>query len=121
MNSGKLIMTVIAVVAVVGGLLLGGPILAVPMLVVTFVAFRALRHGRPIAPEAAAWSQRWYAWFAVAAALFVIGGTMLLTADDGELSTPAWAVWTVSWVSGAAVAVVGLGLGATRIAQQRRT
>ena len=120
MNSHKLIITAIAVVAITGGLFLAGPIVALPLAVVAALVISARRHDRPIATEAATWGQRWYAWLAVAAGLFAIGAAMLFTADDGDLNTAAWAVWILSWLSGAVVAVAGLGLGATRIAQQRR-
>lgn len=120
MNSSKLIVTVTAIVAIAGGLVLGGPIVALPLLIAAALVFSARRHDRPIATEAAAWGQRWYAWLAVALTLFAIGVVMLVTADDGDLTTAAWAVWILSWLSAAVIAVVGLGLAATRIAHQRR-
>ena len=120
MNSSKLISIVATVVAVALGLFLAGPVVAQPLLAFAALVVSARRHDRPIATEAAAWGQHWYTWLAVAAGLFAIGGTMLLTADDGDLTTPAWAIWILSWLSAAVIAVVGLGLGASRIAQHLR-
>ena len=122
MNSSKLILTVIAAVAAAFGILLGAPFVAFPMLAVfAALALGARRHDQPIATEAANWGRRWYLWLATAGGLFLVGFAMLLTEADGGLSNVAWAVWILSWLAAAIVATVGLGLGATRIINHRRT
>ena len=121
MNSAKLVLTVIAAVAAAFGILLGAPIVAFPMLAVfAALALGARHHDQPIATEAADWGRRWYLWLATAAGLFLLGFAMLLTEEDGGLSSVAWAVWILSWLAAAIVAAVGLGLGATRVISQRR-
>ena len=122
MNSNKIVLTVIAAVLAAFGLIVGAPAVAVPLLAIAVtLVILAQRNEQPIAAEAASWGQRWYVWLAVAAGLFLVGFSMLLTADDGELNTVAWAVWLLSWLAAAIVAVVGLGFGATRLVHHRRT
>lgn len=122
MSSSKLILTVIVTIAAAFGILLGSQIIALPLLAILgLLVIGARRHDQPIAVEAAAWGRRWYRWLGVAAVLFVMGFAMLLTSEDGELSSVAWAVWILSWLAAAITAAAGIGLGATRFVSQRRT
>lgn len=121
MSSAKLILTVIVAIAAAFGVLLGAPFLALPLLAVLGVlVISARRHDQPIAAETLAWGRRWYRWLGVAAALFLLGFAMLLTSEDGELSSVAWTVWILSWLAATVTATVGLGLGATRLVSRRR-
>jgi len=122
MSSSKLILTVIVTIVAAFGVLLGSPIIALPLILAVLV-IGARRHDQPIAVEAVAWERRWYRWLGVAAVLFLVGFAMLLTSEDNELSSIAWAVWILSWLAAAVTATVGvgLGLGATRLVSQRRT
>lgn len=120
MNSTKLTLTVIVAVAAAFGILIGAPIIALPLLAVLAVlGISARRHNQPIQAQAAAWGARWYLWLAAAAALFLVGFAMLLTEENGGLSTAAWAVWILSWLAAGIVAAVGVGLGVTRLAHNR--
>ncbi len=122
MKPAKLTLTVVAAVAAAFGILLGAPMVAVPAVAIFAVlVIVARRHEQPIAAEAAAWSERWYLWVAVAAGMFLVGFAMLFTEEDGGLSSVAWAVWILSWLAAAVVATVGLGLGATRYVNHHRT
>ena len=125
MSTSKLILTVIVTIAAAFGVLLGAPIIALPLLAVLgLLVIGARRHDRPIAVEAAAWRRRWSRWLGVAALLCVIGLAMLLTSEDSEdseLSSVAWAVWILSWLAAVITVAVGLGFGATRFVSQRRT
>lgn len=122
MKSVKLVLVVLAVVAAAFGVLLGAPIVALPAIAIFAVlVIVARRHDQPIASEVATWSERWYLWLAVAAGMFLVGLAAVAADDDSELSTPVWALWILSWLAAAVVATVGLGLGATRFVNQRRT
>jgi len=119
---GKLIVAVVVAVAAAFGLLLGAPSVALPLLaILAALVISARRHDQPIATQATAWSQRWYLWLAVAAAMFALGLTALAVDGDDELSAPVWAIWVLSWLAAAVIATVGLGLGATRLVNHRRT
>jgi hypothetical protein len=121
MGTFKTALVIIAAIVGAAALVFGSP--AVAMLVVAVVVLLAVlasRHEPPIAAEFTAWSARWYYWIAAAAGLFAVGFGPLLTNEDNELSSVAWATWILSWLSGAVVATVGLALGATRLASRRR-
>ena len=114
-------LVVLGTVLLLFGLVLGAGIIVFPVAVVLAVLFAAsTSHDRPIAAEAVAWGRHWYAWMIGAVACFLLGGSMLFTADDGELSSIAWPVWILSWLAAATLAVIGLGLGLTRIVYHRR-
>lgn len=120
MTSSKVTLTVIAAIAAAFGILIGAPIIALPLLaIVAALVISARRHDQPIQTQAAAWGARWYLWLAAAAALFLVGFAMLFTEEDGGLSSIAWAVWILSWLAAAVIAVVGVGLGATRLVRNR--
>lgn len=122
MDSAKLVLALVAAIAAAFGLLLGAPMVALPMLaILALLVIGARRHDQPIATEAVAWSKRWYLWLAAAAAMFFVGLGVLAADGDGELSAPVWATWILSWLAAAVVATVGLGLGATRLVNHRRT
>ena len=113
---------VLGVVLLLFGLVLGAGVIVFPVAVVLAVLFAAsTSHDRPVAAEAVAWGRHWYAWMIGAAACFLLGGSMLFTSADGELSSIAWPVWILSWLAAATLAVIGLGLGITRFVYQRRT
>lgn len=84
------------------------------------VVIQSTRHDQPIRVEITAWGARWYLWVLAGAALFVIGFGALFTEEAGGLSELAWAVWILSWLAGAIVGVIGVGLGATRFASHHR-
>ena len=114
MNSSKLTLNIAAAVATLG-LFFVAPVMALPLLAIfVALAMSARRHDQPIAAQAAAWAQRWYLWLAVAVGLFLIG-LGIVAAANGDLSTPAWAVWILSWLAAPIAGAVGLGLGATRL------
>lgn len=122
MKSGKTLLTIMAVVAGAAGLVIGSSAVAVPVVALAaIVAIQAARHDQPIAAELNSMSARWYLWLAAGAAFFLVGFGALLTEVDGGLTTVAWATWMLSWLTGAIVGVVGLGLGANRAIAKRRT
>ena len=100
--------------------LIGAPILALP-LVAAFVALvlAARFHDRPIATEAAELARWWHVWIAAGVGCLLLGGSMLVTADDGNLGSVAWTTWIVSWLSAAVFAAIGLGLAAMRFLAHR--
>lgn len=121
MGTIKTLLTIVAVIVGAAGLVIGSPALAVPvMALLAVVAIQASRHDQPISAEVTAWSARWYVWLAAGVGFFLVGFGALFAADDGELSSVAWATWMLSWLSGAIVVVIGLGLGATQLASHRR-
>ena len=121
MRSTKTVAAVALLIAGAVGLLLGGPLLAIALLVVAVsLALSAARHERPIAVEAQAWGRRWYLWLAAAGGLLGLGVAALLTSSDDELSSPAWLVWFFSWTSAGVVAAVGVALGVHRAIGLRR-
>ena len=120
MNSTKLTLTVVAAVAALG-LFFVAPFVAVPLLaIIAVLVISARRHDQPVVAQAAAWGRHWYLWLAVAAGLFLLGLGIVAADADGDLSTPAWAVWILSWLAAVIAAAVGFGLGATRLLNQRR-
>lgn len=122
MSSGKTLLTIVAVIAGAVGLLIGSPAVAIPVIaLVAIVALQASRHDQPIAAELTTWDARWYLWLAAAASFLLIGFGALLTEEAGGLSDVAWATWMLSWLTGAIVGAIGLGLGATRLFNRRRT
>ncbi|MGI9615927.1 MAG: hypothetical protein ACR2QO_23640 [Acidimicrobiales bacterium] len=122
MNTTKIGLATVVAVGAAFGVLIGAPIVAFPLIALLAVlVLAARRHDRPIAAEAMEWAGYWPRWLAAAAGLFLLGAAMLFTAEDGNLTTIAWATWILSWLAAAIVAVVGLGLGATRLVQHRRT
>ena len=121
MTSTKPVLVVAVVVAAAFGIMVA-PFVALPLIaVVVALVIAARRRDQPIAAEAAQWGRRWYLWLATAAILFLVGSAMLLTADDGDLSTAPWAIWLLSWLAAAVIAAVGLGLGVTHLLNDRRS
>ncbi len=115
MKSSRLILTVIGAVVAACAALFAAPFAALPLIVIGAVLYiQAKRHARPVAAETYRWARHWYLWLAVAAGLFVLGFSMLVTSEDGALGTAAWATWVLSWLAAAMATAVGLGLGATR-------
>lgn len=93
--------------------MLGSPAIAVPVIALAaIIVLQGRRRDRPIAAEINAWSTRWYLWIVAGAGLFAVGFLALLTNEDNELASWAWATWILSWLSGGIVAVIGLGLAA---------
>lgn len=122
MSSGKTLLTIVAVIAGAVGLLIGSPAVAIPVIaLVAIVALQASRHDQPIAAELTTWGARWYLWLAAAASFFLIGSAPSSPRRPGGLSDVAWATWMLSWLTGAIVGAIGLGLGATRLVNLRRT
>lgn len=122
MRPGSKPLTVVAVIAGTAGLSFVFPPLAVAVLLLAAgVVMQAGRHDRPITAELNAWSQRWHLWLVTCASFFLIGLGVLLTEGDQGLATTAWATLALSWVTGAVLGVIGLGLGATRFIKRRRT
>lgn len=120
MGTAKTALTILALLVVAVGLVIGSPAVAVPVIGIAALAvIRSSRHDRPIAAELTAWSARWYAWLAAGAGLFVVGFGALLTEEDGGLTEVAWATWILSWLAGAIIGVIGLGLGVVRLAKHR--
>jgi hypothetical protein len=121
MRPGSTPLTVMAAIAGTAGLLFLFPPLAVAALVFTIiVAIQASRHDRPITAELNTWSARWHLWLTASASFLLIGLDALVADGDRDLTTAAWTVRVLSWLSGATVGVIGLGLGATRDIRQRR-
>ncbi len=122
MKSSRLVLTVIVAVAAACAALFVAPFAALPLIVIGAVLYvQATRHDRPVAAETYRWARRWYLWLAVAAGLFLVGFSMLVTSEDGALGTAAWATWVLSWLAAAIAAAVGVSLGAARDAQLRRS
>jgi hypothetical protein len=121
MTSTKSVVIVVVAVATAFGILVT-PFLVIPLIpVVAVLALAARRHDHSIGDEAVRWSHRWYLWVAAAAIAFVVGSAMLVTADDGDLSTAAWATFLVSWLTAAISATIGVGLGVTHFVNHRRS
>jgi hypothetical protein len=121
MTTAKTIVIAAIAVAAAFGIIIGAPFVALPMIVVLgALVVAARRHDRPIATETAAWATRWYAWLIAAGGLLLLGVAMLATSTDGELTSIAWATWMLSWIAAGVAAIVGLGLGATRLTKHRR-
>jgi len=96
--TGLLIVALFCGLAFVGQVV-GSPVfLAVLVAGVGVVTILSRRHGRPIVSDrrpGAPWQRRLTAGLAALAV-----GTVILIADGGELSEPAWAVWALSWTAG---------------------
>jgi hypothetical protein len=121
MRPGSMQLTVVAAIAGTAGLIFVFPPLAVAVLVLAAtVAIQAGRHDQPITTELTAWSARWHLWLVASAAFFFLGFGALLTEGDQGLTTAAWATWVLTWLTGAVLGGVGLGLGATRFVSRRR-
>lgn len=121
MGTSKTALLIVAVIAGAAALMIGSPSVFVLLVAVAAIfAILARRHDRPIAAELTAWSERWYYWIALGALLFAVGFGALLTSEDNELSSAAWATWILSWLSGAVVAALGLALGVSRLLGRRR-
>lgn len=102
-------------------MLVGAPSLAIPAIILAAALVLASRLlDQPIATQASDLGRRWHVWLIVAGALFALGFAMLMTNEDGELSSIAWAVWILSWLSAAVLATFGVGLRLTRMLHQRR-
>lgn len=121
MNTARTLLLVIAAVGAAFGIIIGAPFVAFPVIAILgALVIAANRHDRPIATEAYHWAVRWYAWLIAAGGLFLLGLLTLTTAPDGDLTTIAWATWLLSWIAAGVVAVIGVALGATHLAQHRR-
>lgn len=123
MHSTRLALSVTAAIVAVAALAVGSE--AVAVLVVALVALAALAFAgrdRPITPANPSLAQRWYLWLASAAAAFLVGlGVVAITEQDGGLSEAAWATWMLSWAAAVVLALIGVGLGATRLVTRNRT
>ena len=121
MTSTKSVAIVVVAVATAFGIFVT-PFLVVPLIpIIGVLAIAARRHDHSIWDETIRWSHRWYLWIAAAAIAFVVGVAMLVTADDGDLSTAAWATFLVSWLAAAIIATIGVGLGVTHLVNHRRS
>lgn len=122
MKPTRTILTIAAAVTAVTGLVMGSE--AIALFVVALVALAALifvGRERPITPADPSLTRRWYWWLAGAAAAFLVGlGVVAVTEEDGGLPEAAWATWMLSWATAAVLALIGVGLGTTRLLVNRR-
>lgn len=122
MKPTKTVLTVIAATIALAALAMGSEAIAV--LTVAIVVLAGLQFAgkdRPITPTDPSITRRWYFWMAGAAGAFVFGlGVVVVTEENGGLSEVAWATWMLSWATAAVLAVIGVGLGATRILSNHR-
>jgi hypothetical protein len=121
MTSTKSVAIVVVAAATAFGIFVT-PLLVVPLIpIIAALAVAARRHDHSIGDEIIRWSHRWFLWVAAAAIAFVVGAAMLVTADDGDLSTAAWVTFLVSWLAAAIIATIGVGLAVTHFVSHRRS
>ena len=121
MPTARTAFTVIAAVIALAALVVGSPAIAV--LAVALVALAALQFAgrdRPIATTDPAITRRWWMWLAAGAVAFLIGLATVAIDGDDDLSPAAWATWLISWASAIVLAVIGIGLAASRLIVTRR-
>ena len=110
-----------AAVAALLGLVMGSE--AIALLVVAAFAIAVLvlaGNDRPITASDPAVTRHWYRWLVGAAAAFLAGIAVLaIDGDDDDLSEAAWTGWMLSWTTAALLALIGTGLGATRLLARR--
>ena len=120
MKPTKTVLTVIAATIALAALAIGSEAIAV--LAVAIVALAGLQFAgkdRPITPTDPSITRRWYFWMTGAAGAFLLGlGVLAIDGDD--LTSAGWATWMLSWATAAVLAVIGLGLGATRLINNHR-
>jgi hypothetical protein len=118
----KIVFSVITAVVALAALVIGSPaIIAVLVALAAMTALQFAGNDRPIAPTRQSTAQRWYLWLGAGGGLFLVGiAVVAIDGDDEDLSSVAWMTWLLSWVTGAVLIVVGLGLGATRFIANRR-
>jgi hypothetical protein len=96
-------------------------IAVVVVAILVLVGLQFAGKDRPITPTNPSITRRWYLWTAGAAGAFLLGlGVIAIAEEDGGLSELAWATWMLSWAAAGVLAVIGLGLGATRLVTSHR-
>lgn len=122
MKPTKTLLTVIAATIALAALVMGSEAIAVLVVaIVVLVGLQFAGKDRPITPTDPSITRGWYFWMAGAAGAFLLGlGVLAIAEEDGGLSEAAWAIWMLSWAAAAVLAVIGLGLGATRVVTNHR-
>ncbi len=120
MKPTKTVLSVLAATIALAALVMGSAAIAVfAIALVVLVGLQFAGKDRPITPTDPSITRRWYLWMAGAAGAFLLGlGVVVITEEDGGLSSTAWATWMLSWATAAVLAVIGLG--ATRLFTHQR-
>jgi len=119
MKPTKTLLTVIAATIALAALVMGSE--AITVLVIAIVVLVGLQFAgkdRPITPTHPSATRRWYLWMAGAAGAFLLG-LGVVAIDGDELTSAGWAAWMLSWATAAILALIGTGLGATRLLTHR--
>jgi hypothetical protein len=121
MKPTRTALTVIAATITLAALVMGSEAIAVlAVAIVVLVGLQFAGKDRPITPTDPSVTRRWYLWMAGAAAAFLLGlGVLAIAEEEGGLSEVAWATWMLSWAAAAVLALIGTGLGATRLITNR--
>ena len=115
----KTLLTVIAATVALAALVIGSEAIAVLVVaIVVLVGLQFAGKDRPITPTDPSITRRWYLWMAGAAGAFLLG-LAVLAIDGDELTSAGWATWMLSWATAAILALIGTGLGASRLITHR--
>lgn len=119
MKPTKTLLSVIAAAIALAALVVGSEALAVvAVAIVVLVGLQFAGRDRPVTPTDPSVTRRWYLWMAGAAGAFLLGlGVLAIDGDD--LTSAGWATWMLSWATAAVLALIGTGLGATRLITHR--
>jgi len=121
MKPTKTVLTVIAATIAFAALIMGSEAIAIlAFAIVVLAGLQFAGQDRPITPTDPSITRRWYFWMAGAAGAFLLGLGVLAIDGGDELTSAAWATWMLSWATAAVLAVIGIGLGATRILSNHR-
>lgn len=122
MKPTKTLLTVIAATIGLAALVMGSEAIAVLVVaIVVLVGLQLAGKDLPITPTDPSITRRWYIWIAGAAGAFLLGiAVVAIAEEDGGLSEVAWATWMLSWATAAVLALIGTGLGATRLISSHR-
>lgn len=119
MKPTKTLLTVIAATIALAALVMGSEAIAVVVVaIVVLVGLQFAGEDRPITPTDPSMTRRWYLWMAGAAGAFLLG-LAVLAIDGDDLTSAGWATWMLSWAAAAILALIGTGLGATRLLTHR--
>jgi hypothetical protein len=120
MKPTKTLLTVIAATIALAALVVGSEAIAVLVVaIVVLVGLQFAGKDRPITPTDPSMTRRWYLWIAGAAGAFLLGlGVLAIDGDD--LTSAGWATWMLSWATASVLALIGTGLGATRLVSNHR-
>jgi hypothetical protein len=120
MKPTKTVLTVIAATITLAALVVGSEAIAIlAVAIVVLVGLQFAGKDRPITPTDPSITRRWYLWMAGSSGAFLLGlGVLAIDGDD--LTSAGWATWMLSWATAAVLALIGTGLGATRLVSNHR-